>query len=86
MLPNFFGGTADDFAQDKEVQDWLKDAGSVTDKARRADDYKKAITKLMDQMYMLPLNSCSIYYAYTDALDFKPYRDEIPRYYLYGWK
>ena len=86
MLPNFFGGTADDFAQDKEVQDWLKDAGSVTDKARRADDYKKAITKLMDQMYMLPLNSYNIFYAYTSELNFESFKDEIPRYYLYSWK
>ncbi len=86
MLPNFFAGTPDDFAQDKEVQAWLNDAGATTDAARRSADYKNAITRIMDQMYMLPLNSYSIYYAYTSDLDFKPYKDEIPRYYLYGWK
>lgn len=86
ILPNFFGGTADDFAEDKEVQDWLKDAGSTTDKAKRSADYTNAIVKIMDQMYMLPLNSYNIFYAYTGDLDFKSYKDEIPRYYLYSWK
>jgi len=86
ILPNFFGGTPDDFAQDKEVQAWLKEAGSTTDKAKREEDYKKAITRIMDQMYWLPLNSYNIFYAYTKDLNFKSYRDEIPRYYLYSWK
>jgi peptide/nickel transport system substrate-binding protein len=40
----------------------------------------------MDRMYALPMNSYSIYYAYTSDLNFRPYRDEIPRYYLYSWK
>jgi hypothetical protein len=26
------------------------------------------------------------YYAYTSDLNFKAYKDEIPRYYLYSWK
>lgn len=85
-LPNFFSGTLDDFARDKEVEDWLKDAGSVTDKERRFADYQKAIVKIMDQMYLLPLNSYNIFYAYTSELNFKSYKDEIPRYYLYSWK
>jgi peptide/nickel transport system substrate-binding protein len=40
----------------------------------------------MDRMYALPMNSYSIYYAYTSDLNFRSYRDEIPRYYLYSWK
>jgi peptide/nickel transport system substrate-binding protein len=85
-LPNYFNGTSDDFALDKEIQAWLRDAGSTTDKERRLSDYQKAIVKIMDQMYMLPLNSYNIFYAYSSELDFKTYKDEIPRYYLYSWK
>jgi peptide/nickel transport system substrate-binding protein len=86
ILPNFFAGSADDFAQDKDIQGWLAEAGSTTDKEKRSEDYKKAITKIMDQMYMVPLNSYNIFYAYTTDLNFKSYKDEIPRYYLYSWK
>jgi peptide/nickel transport system substrate-binding protein len=86
ILPNFFSGTPDDFAEDKDVQALLKEAGGVSDKEKRLADYQKAITRIMDQMYMLPLNSYSIYYAYASDLDFRSFKDEIPRYYLYGWK
>jgi peptide/nickel transport system substrate-binding protein len=85
-LPNFFAGTLDDFAQDKEVQDWLKEAGSITDKEKRVEDYKKAILRIMDQAYTVPLNSYNIFYAYSGDLNFQSFKDEIPRYYLYSWK
>jgi peptide/nickel transport system substrate-binding protein len=86
ILPNFFSGTPDDFTGDKELQDLVREGGSMSNKEKRLADYKAAITRIMDQMYMLPLNSYSIYYAYASDLDFKPFRDEIPRYYLYSWK
>jgi peptide/nickel transport system substrate-binding protein len=86
MLGNFFRGSADDFTADKELQEWVKQGDTDPDKDKRLAAYTKAITRIMDQMYMLPMNSYSIYYAYTNDLNFKPYRDEIPRYYLYSWK
>jgi peptide/nickel transport system substrate-binding protein len=86
ILGNFFRGSADDFAGDKELQEWVKEADTNTDKEKRLGAYKKAISRIMDQAYMLPMNSYSIYYAYTSDLNFKSYRDEIPRYYLYSWK
>ena len=86
ILGNFFTGSADDFTGDKELQSWVHEADTSPDPKKREELYKKAIERIMDQMYMLPLNSYAIYYAYTDELDFTPYKDEIPRYYLYGWK
>ncbi len=86
ILGNFFTGTPDDFTGDTELQELVKEADSSPDPEKRLADYQKAITRIMDQMYMLPLNSYSIYYAYSSDLDFKPFKDEIPRYYLYGWK
>jgi peptide/nickel transport system substrate-binding protein len=86
ILGNFFRGSADDFTGDKEVQEWVKEGDTSADKAKRLAAYKNAITRIMDRMYALPMNSYSIYYAYTNDLNFRPYRDEIPRYYLYSWK
>ncbi len=83
---NFFTGSADDFSGDKEVQGWVKEAGSNPDANKRRELYQKAIARIMDQMYMLPMNSYSIYYAHTVDLEFTPFKDEIPRYYLYRWK
>jgi peptide/nickel transport system substrate-binding protein len=86
ILGNFFTGSADDFTGDKELQALVKDADSNPDEEKRLALYQQAITRIMDQMYMLPMNSYSIYYAYTSDLDFRSFKDEIPRYYLYGWK
>lgn len=86
ILGNFFTGTPDDFTGDKELQALVKDADTNPDKEVRLANYQKAVTRIMDQMYMLPMNSYNIFYAYTGDLDFRPYKDEIPRYYLYSWK
>ncbi len=86
ILGNFFRGSADDFSGDKELAEWVKEGDTNADKDKRLAAYKKAISRIMDQMYMLPMNSYSIYYAYTSDLNFKAYKDEIPRYYLYSWK
>ncbi len=86
ILGNFFTGSADDFTGDKELQGWVKEADTNPDPKKREELYKKAIERIMDKMYMLPMNSYSIYYAYTSDLNFTPFKDEIPRYYLYSWK
>ena len=86
ILGNFFRGSADDFTGDKELQEWVKEGDTSADKDNRLAAYKNAITRIMDRMYALPINSYSIYYAYTSDLNFRSYRDEIPRYYLYSWK
>lgn len=86
VLGNFFTGSPDDFTGDKELQGWVSEAGTVNDPAKREALYKKAIERIMDRMYMLPMNSYAVYYAYTSELNFRPYKDEIPRYYLYSWK
>ena len=86
ILGNFFTGSADDFTGDKELAETVHAADTNPHANNRQALYKKAIERIMDQMYMLPMNSYAIYYAYTTDLDFTPFKDEIPRYYLYGWK
>jgi len=82
----FFKGGDDDFAQDKEVQDWLAMGDSVTDPAARSEAYGKAIHKITEQAYWIPLYSGVRGYGWDSELNFKPYADEIPRFYEYTWK
>lgn len=86
ILGNFFTGSPDDFSGDKELDGWVKEADTSADPKKREALYKKAIERIMDRMYWLPMNSYAVYYAYTSELNFRPYKDEIPRYYLYSWK
>jgi peptide/nickel transport system substrate-binding protein len=86
ILGNFFTGSKDDFTGDTELQGWVIKAGAVNDPKQREELYKKAIERIMDKMYMLPMNSYAVYYAYNSQLNFRPFADEIPRYYLYSWK
>lgn len=86
IIGNFFQGSGDDFTGDKQLDKWVAEAGTSADPKVRKELYKKAIERIMDRMYMLPMNSYSIYYAYTDQMNFTPYRDELPRFYLYSWK
>lgn len=82
----FFEGGPDDTARDKEVQDWLK-AGDVTiDTEARKAIYLKALRKIADQAYWLPLWTHNLNYAFTKDLEFVPSVDEIPRFYATSWK
>ncbi len=81
----FFRGSADDIARDPEAEALLKTADTSADEALRKTDYAKAIHRVSDQAFVLPLNSFNINYAAIKELNFKGYRDEIPRFYLYRW-
>ena len=83
---NFFKGSSDDTAQDEEVQKWLETADTTNDPDVRRENYDKALRKIAEEMYMLPLWSYPYIYAYTDELDFTPYPDEVPRFDLASWK
>lgn len=86
ILGNLFNGSPEDFANDPQVQELVKKGDKNNDRSVRLSAYKDAITRIMDQMYFLPISSSTIFYAYSKDLDFKTYPDEIPRYYLYRWK
>src|SRR5205807_4422073 len=57
LLGNFFRGSADDFTADKELQEWVKEGDTSADNDKRLAAYEKAITRIMERMYMLPMNS-----------------------------
>lgn len=82
----FFNGGEDDFADDPQVIEALKVADTSVDPAKRKEYYAKAIKRITEQAYWLPMFSGIRSYAWDSDLDFAPYADEIPRFYLYGWK
>ena len=45
-----------------------------------------AIKKLTEQAYWSPLHTYVTTYGHAKQLDFTPYRDELPRFYLAKWK
>ena len=57
-----------------------------SDPAIRKANYAKAIKKITEQVYWLPMFNHVRNYAFNEKLNFIPYQDEIPRFWQYGWK
>lgn len=75
-----------DFARDQEVTDWLDEGDNSIDEAKRREVYAKALKRIADQAYWLPLFSWVANYAFDKDLDFTPYPDAVPRFFLTAWK
>ena len=86
FLPNFFDGGADDYARDADVQKALVQGGSSINPEVRKEAYSAAIKKITEQAYWAPLHTYVTTYGYAKQLDFTPYPDELPRFYLAKWK
>ena len=86
FLPYFFGGGAADYTRDPEVERLVEEGGSTIDPDKRRAAYSAAIHRLTEQAFWLPLNNYVTTYAFSKQLNFKPYPDELPRFYLASWK
>ena len=86
VLPYFFGGGANDYARDPEVQKELAAGGSETDPVKRQAHYTAAIRRITEQAYWLGLFTSVTQYAFAKNLDFTPFPDELPRFYLCRWR
>lgn len=75
-----------DFARDQAVTDWLDEGDNSIDEARRREVYAKALNRIADEAYWLPLFSWVANYAFDKNLDFTPYPDAVPRFFLTTWK
>jgi len=56
------------------------------DDEKRKQLYAEVLTLISEEVYMLPLWSHPQTYAVSKELDFKPWEDELPRFYLSSWK
>ncbi|MGH7154951.1 MAG: ABC transporter substrate-binding protein [Acetobacteraceae bacterium] len=86
ILPYFFGGGINDYSRDPEVEEEVKQGGLVMDPEERAKHYSAAIRRITEQAYWLPLFNSVTQYAFSSNLNFEPFPDELPRFYLCSWK
>lgn len=86
ILPNFFTFTGGDYTRDPEIKK-LVEAGSATvDPDQRRKAYSEAIKLITEKASWVPVFTQSITYGYSKQLNFKPYPDELPRFFLCSWK
>jgi peptide/nickel transport system substrate-binding protein len=91
FLPNFYSGASasgfapSDAARDQTLTDLIKAAGATTDLEVRKKDYAEAIHRITDEAYMIPMFTGVAFYAYRKELNFKPWPDEVPRFYMSSW-
>lgn len=83
---HFFTGTLDDLTQDKQVIDTIKEANATIDPAKRKEIWHRALKRIADEAFWVPLFTYAKYYAYSKNLDFKATSDEIPQFYSAKWK
>ena len=83
---HFFTGSPDDLAQDKEVIATIQAANGTIDPDKRADLWHKALKRISDEAYWVPMFTYAKFYAYSKNLDFKATSDEIPQFYKAKWK
>jgi peptide/nickel transport system substrate-binding protein len=82
----WFKFTTDDSARDEQVKQWLEVGDTSVDSNVRKENYKKALQRIAEQAYWVPLFSYVSNYAYSKDLEFKPYPDEVPRFFAARWK
>ena len=85
-LPYFFGGGPDDMARDALVEAAIHEGGATPDPQARKLAYARALRRISEQAYTLPLATLQTVYGVARNLDFKPYPDEIPRFFWMKWK
>ncbi len=84
--PVYFKFLADDVTRDTQVRDDLEAGDTSVDPNVRKAAYKKALTRIAEQAFSVPMFSLPVYYAFTPDLDFAPYPDELPRFWEARWK
>ncbi len=86
FLPQFFGGGPLDDAHLPELESLVGQAGRSGDADQRRGLYGQAIRIITAQALWLPLHTYATTYGIVRGLAFRPYPDELPRFYLTNWK
>lgn len=86
ITSNFFEFSPDDLARDPQVRDWLLEADTSIDTAKRKALYSKALKRIAQQAYWCPLFTYVSNNCFTKDLDFTPYPDAVPRFFQAKWK
>ena len=82
----FFTQSKDDYAMDNELTDWLNAASNSVDPKERQKFYRKVVARITGSLYWLPLYIHASTVAHSKQIDYKPWPDENPRFFLTDWK
>ena len=75
-----------DITRDMEIRDLFLSGDRATDANARKEAYAKALRLVAERAYAMPLYSMPTYYVAAKDLVFKPYSDEMPRFWEMSWK
>ena len=85
-LPVFFTGGRPDYARDTELAEWIK-AGAATSKVEvRRGIYDKALGRIADRVYTLPLYTNTVTFVLSKEVDYTPGRVDAPEFSNVRWK
>jgi peptide/nickel transport system substrate-binding protein len=82
----FFTGSPDDQARDPQVIAWVKAGDAALDPEQRKENYKRALQRIAEQAYWVPLWNYVRYYGLSADLTWPASADDIPRFWLAKWK
>ena len=84
--PVYYAFGADDITRNPQVRDLLNQGDHTIDPKARNEVYKKALTLIAENAYSVPLWSLPVYYVASKEVNFKPYSDELVRFWEMSWK
>src|SRR5262245_5665398 len=82
----YFKGVDDDMTKDPEVVALLTKGDTNIDPKVRQEAYRQAHKLITERAYAVPLYALVSWYVQSKDLVFKPYPDELPRFYEMSWK
>lgn len=85
ITSQFFKHGAEDFARDDEILAWLDIADTAVDTEVRKENYSKALKKIAEEAYWVPLFSYNANYVFTKEASFTPTPDEVVRFFDVSW-
>jgi peptide/nickel transport system substrate-binding protein len=86
ILPFLFTGGPNDYARDPALAALIVQGGASINPNERRRFYSQAIRLITEQAYMVPLNTYVTNYGLSRTLAFRPFPDELPRFYLASWR
>jgi peptide/nickel transport system substrate-binding protein len=82
----FHNFSPDDVNRDPELRRLLQEGNSAMDPEARKAAYRKAFALIAERAYVLPLYSVPGYYVSARDLEFKPYADNILRFWEMSYR
>jgi peptide/nickel transport system substrate-binding protein len=86
ILPNYFTFTGNDYTRDAEIKKLVEQGSATVDADQRRKAYSAAIKLITAKAAWLPIFTQTVTYGFSKQLNFKPYPDEVPRFFLASWK